>query len=159
MDYRILFKYKIDYLKLALKISRLRFKGDIPPSELLQQAHEIGRLAGISEQELKNLWGISCDNCPPYCTVHRHDIFCVGGFMDARLIQSRWHPLRLRQPSRASFIACVISCGGLVGSGCAPIPGRCCPLMKCWSKNCKFQPMKLQTVKSAWCQRILCVNY
>ena len=55
MDYRIIVKYKLDYLKLALKITELRFRGDEPPVELLQQAHEIGRLAGISEQELKNL--------------------------------------------------------------------------------------------------------
>jgi hypothetical protein len=55
MDCRIIFKYKIDYLNLALKISRLRFKGDEPPNELLQHAYEIGRLAGISEQELNNL--------------------------------------------------------------------------------------------------------
>ena len=48
-------KHKIDYLKLALKISKIRYKGDEPPNELLQQAHEIGRLAGVSEQELKNL--------------------------------------------------------------------------------------------------------
>ncbi len=55
MDYRIILKYKIDWFTLAVKISRLRFKGDIPPSELFQQAQETGRLAGISEQELKNL--------------------------------------------------------------------------------------------------------
>ena len=55
MDHRIIVKYKIDFLKLALKISRLRFKGDEPSNELLQQAYEIGRLAGISEQELKNI--------------------------------------------------------------------------------------------------------
>ena len=55
MDYRITVKYKIDYLKLALKITELRFRGDEPSNELLQQAHEMGRLADISEDELKNL--------------------------------------------------------------------------------------------------------
>ncbi len=48
-------KHKIDYLKLALKISKIRYEGDEPPKKLIQQAHEIGRLAGISEQELENL--------------------------------------------------------------------------------------------------------
>jgi hypothetical protein len=55
IDYKIDVKNKIDYLKLALKLSKIRYKGDEPPNELLQQAQEIGRLAGISEQELENL--------------------------------------------------------------------------------------------------------
>ena len=55
IDEKYLFKHKIDYLKLALEISRLRYKGEEPPKKLLQQAHEMGRLAGISEDELKNL--------------------------------------------------------------------------------------------------------
>ena len=55
IDDNIDVKHKIDYLKLALKISRLRLKGKEPPKKLLQQAHEMGRLAGISEDELKNL--------------------------------------------------------------------------------------------------------
>jgi hypothetical protein len=54
-DDKNLFKYKIDYLKLVLEITGLRLKGEKPPNELLQRAHEKGRLAGISEQELKNL--------------------------------------------------------------------------------------------------------
>jgi hypothetical protein len=33
----------------------MRYHGDEPTKELLEQAHEIGRLAGISEQELKIL--------------------------------------------------------------------------------------------------------
>ena len=52
---KILLKHKLDYLKLALKISKLRYHGDEPSKGLLQRAHELGRLAGISEQELKNL--------------------------------------------------------------------------------------------------------
>ena len=55
IDNRVHVKFKIDYLKLALKISRLRYKGDEPPKELLRQAHEVGRLAGVSEEELNNL--------------------------------------------------------------------------------------------------------
>ena len=52
---KILFKQNLDYLKLVLKISKLRYKGQEPPKNLLQQAREIGRLAGISKQELYNL--------------------------------------------------------------------------------------------------------
>jgi hypothetical protein len=52
---KILFKQNLNYLKLVLKISKLRFKGQEPPKKLLQQAREIGRLAGISNQELYNL--------------------------------------------------------------------------------------------------------
>jgi hypothetical protein len=53
MDDKIEAKYKNDYLNLVLKISWLRQKGDEPTNKLLKQAHEIGRLAGISEHELK----------------------------------------------------------------------------------------------------------
>ena len=55
MDIRIILKYKIDYLQLALKISKLRFMGAEPPNELMAQARALGVLAGISEQELKDL--------------------------------------------------------------------------------------------------------
>ena len=54
-EYRSHFKFKIEYFKLALKISTLRFQGDEPPKRLLQQAHDIGRLANVSEHELNNL--------------------------------------------------------------------------------------------------------
>ena len=53
IDDKIEAKYKNDYLNLVLKISWLRLKGDEPASKLLKKAHEIGRLAGISEHELK----------------------------------------------------------------------------------------------------------
>ena len=56
IDDKYLLKHKLDYLKLALKISKLRYHGDEPPKGLLQRARELGRLAGISEEELKNLW-------------------------------------------------------------------------------------------------------
>ncbi len=49
IDNKYLFDHKLDYLKLALKISKLRYQGEKPPKELLQQAHNLGRLAGISE--------------------------------------------------------------------------------------------------------------
>jgi len=55
IDDKIDIKHKSDYLKLALKISKIRYKGDEPPKKLIKQAHEIGRLAGVSEQELENL--------------------------------------------------------------------------------------------------------
>ena len=55
IDDKYLLDNKLDYLKLTLKISKLRYHGDEPPEELLQQAYEIGRLAGISEMELKNI--------------------------------------------------------------------------------------------------------
>jgi hypothetical protein len=55
IDDKIELKNNIDYLKLALKISMLRLKGDEPPNELIHHAHEIGRLAGVSEQELNSL--------------------------------------------------------------------------------------------------------
>ncbi len=55
IDDKYLLKHKLDYLKLALKISKLRYHGDEPPKGLLQRAYELGRLAGISEKELKNL--------------------------------------------------------------------------------------------------------
>jgi hypothetical protein len=53
IDAKIDAKNKNDYLNLVLKISWLRLKGDEPSNKLLEQAHEVGRLAGISEQELK----------------------------------------------------------------------------------------------------------
>ena len=55
IDDKYLLDNKIDYLKLTLKISRLRYHGDEPPEELLQQAYEIGQLVGVSEMELKNI--------------------------------------------------------------------------------------------------------
>ena len=54
-DYRNHFKYKLEYFKLALKISILRFQGDEPSKRLLQQAHDMGRLASVSGNELNNL--------------------------------------------------------------------------------------------------------
>jgi hypothetical protein len=47
--------YKIDYLLLSIKICRMRYQGEKPPKELLDQAYVIGSLAGISKIELKSL--------------------------------------------------------------------------------------------------------
>ena len=48
-------KYKIDYLLLSLKIFRMRYQGDEPPKELLDEAYVFGLLAGISKIELNSL--------------------------------------------------------------------------------------------------------
>ena len=55
MDKKYLLDHKLDYLKLAAKIYKIRCLGDEPPKELLQQAHNLGHLAGIPEEELKHL--------------------------------------------------------------------------------------------------------
>ena len=55
IDNKIDVKHKIDYRKFTLKISKLRYKGNEPPKELLQQVNKIGRMACVSEDELKNL--------------------------------------------------------------------------------------------------------
>ena len=47
IDKNNLVKHKLDYLKLALKISKFRYQGDEPPKELSQQAHKVSRLASI----------------------------------------------------------------------------------------------------------------
>lgn len=52
---RVYLEHEIEYLKLALKIARLRSQGMKPPEKLLQQAYEAGRLANVSEKELKHL--------------------------------------------------------------------------------------------------------
>jgi hypothetical protein len=54
-DDKYLLKHKLDYLKLALKISKIRYHGNEPDKEILKIAHELGHLAGISKEELKNL--------------------------------------------------------------------------------------------------------
>ena len=54
-DNKHLLKHKLDYLKLALKISRLRYHGKEPSTELLREAHDLGHLADISKEELENL--------------------------------------------------------------------------------------------------------
>jgi len=46
---------KLEYLKLTLKISKLRYHGEEPDMDLLLEAQKIGRLAGIQDDELNNL--------------------------------------------------------------------------------------------------------
>jgi hypothetical protein len=55
IDDKYPFEYKLEYLKFVLKISRIRNRSDDPPDVLLKQAFEMGRLAGISEDELNKL--------------------------------------------------------------------------------------------------------
>ena len=47
--------YKIEFFLMSLKICRMRYQGDEPPKELLEQAYVIGSLAGISKIELQGL--------------------------------------------------------------------------------------------------------
>jgi hypothetical protein len=54
-DDKYLLKHKLDYLKLTLAISKLRYHGDEPSMDLLLQAHEVGHLADIPDDELNNL--------------------------------------------------------------------------------------------------------
>jgi hypothetical protein len=55
IDDRYPFENKLEYLKFVLKISRIRNQGEDAPEALLKQASEVGRLAGISEDELNQL--------------------------------------------------------------------------------------------------------
>lgn len=50
-----LLKHKFDYLKLSLKITKMRYHGEEPSMDLLLQAQEIGYLAHIPDDELNNL--------------------------------------------------------------------------------------------------------
>ena len=57
-----LFKHKLDYLKLTLKISKMRYHGEKPSSELLSKAQYLGGLAKISDDELNTLlWPLDPD--------------------------------------------------------------------------------------------------
>lgn len=55
IDDKYPFKHKLEYLKLTLKISRLRYHGKEPDMDLLLKAQELGNLAGIPEDELNSL--------------------------------------------------------------------------------------------------------
>lgn len=52
---KILLNHKLDYLKLTLKISKMRYHGEEPSIELLMQAQKVGCLAEIPDDELNNL--------------------------------------------------------------------------------------------------------
>ena len=55
IDDNILLDHKLEYLKLTLKISKMRYHGEEPSMELLLQAQELGCLAEIPDEELNNL--------------------------------------------------------------------------------------------------------
>ena len=55
IDNKYLLKHKLDYLKLTLTISKLRYHGEEPSMDLLLQAHGVGHLADIPDDELNNL--------------------------------------------------------------------------------------------------------
>ncbi|MGD9085236.1 MAG: hypothetical protein PVJ41_09710 [Desulfobacterales bacterium] len=55
IDDKIPVKHKLDYLKLTLKISKMRYHGEEPSIDLLFKAQQVGSLAKISDDELNNL--------------------------------------------------------------------------------------------------------
>jgi len=55
IDDKYLFENKLDYVKLLVQISRIRYRGDDPPEEFLSQARKLGQLIGVSEEELNSL--------------------------------------------------------------------------------------------------------
>ncbi len=50
-----LLMHKLNYLKLTLKISKMRYHGKEVPMELLAQAQRVGSLADIPDNELDSL--------------------------------------------------------------------------------------------------------
>ena len=81
IDNKYLSKHKLDYLLLSLKIHKMRYHGSEPPKELVRKAYEAGRLAGVSEEELKTLWAIRYVGLLPYSIVNRDGHTCSVGFM------------------------------------------------------------------------------
>ena len=55
IDDKYPFKYKLEFLKLTIKISKLRYHCKEPDKDLLLEAQKIGHLAGIPAEELSNL--------------------------------------------------------------------------------------------------------
>jgi hypothetical protein len=55
IDDGVALQHKLDYLKLALRISKLRYHGKEPHIDLIMQARAAGYLAGISHEELNKL--------------------------------------------------------------------------------------------------------
>ena len=55
IDDKHLFEHKLEYVKLLVKISRIRYRGEDPPEQDLTQARKLGQLIGVSEEELNNL--------------------------------------------------------------------------------------------------------
>ena len=58
IDDKYLFEHKLEYVKLLVRISRIRYRGDEPPEEYVNQARKLGQLIGVSEEELNRLWQI-----------------------------------------------------------------------------------------------------
>ena len=58
IDDKYLFEHKLDYDKLLVKISRIRYRGEEPPEEDISRARKLGQLIGVSEEELNKLWRI-----------------------------------------------------------------------------------------------------
>ena len=52
-------KSKLTYLRLIYKITEHIKGGKNPPAEMIHQTRELGRLANIPEDELKNLGVVS----------------------------------------------------------------------------------------------------
>ena len=55
MDDIYLFRNKLEYLKLTLMISKLRYHGKEPDMDLLLEAQKLGEIAAIPDDELNNL--------------------------------------------------------------------------------------------------------
>jgi hypothetical protein len=55
MNDKHLFRHKLEYLKLTLMISKLRYHGKEPDIDLLLEAQKLGELAAIPNDELNNL--------------------------------------------------------------------------------------------------------
>ena len=51
----LLLNHKMKYLMLSNKISRLRFRGEDVPLDLVLQAEKLGRLAQVPDSELNDL--------------------------------------------------------------------------------------------------------
>ena len=56
IDEKHLFKHKLDYLKLVLKISRIRYHGKEPSTELLKKAHDRKPLKTIRIMTMPNIY-------------------------------------------------------------------------------------------------------
>ena len=52
---KFLFRNKLEYLKLTVMISKLRYHGKEPDMDLLLEAQKLGELAAIPDDQLNNL--------------------------------------------------------------------------------------------------------
>ena len=81
IDDKYHFKNKLDYVKLLVKISRIRYRGEDPPEEFLNQARELGQLIGVSKEELNNPWASKYVKFSPYSNVSRYRFVCRPGYL------------------------------------------------------------------------------